>query len=423
MINIKLPDKLQQLLSGQFIRNVSWLGGAELVNRFFRLATTVTLARTFTPQDYGLVAIIYTTIDFANTFTLKGGIGGKIIQAQEEDVKTICDTSYWLNWIICIAVFSFQCIAAFIIAFYYGNNQLILPICTVACIYLILPIYAIQSALIERENRLKVTAICNVFQSLVSNIITVILALMGMGVWAIVWAIVMSIPVSIVVFYKNHDWRPPKYFKLERWREIISFGSNLLSVELIGLIKWNLDYLIVGKTLGLEALGVYFFAFNAGIGISMNVLGTFTSALYPYLCEVSGNIKQLKSRFFSSLKKTSFVIILMVILQSILVPFYVPILFGQKWEIAIPIIVLLCLSALPFGFSRSTYTLLNAVDKPHLNLYFQLIYTVLFAIGLLITTKWGIFWVAVTVLISNLVILTIGSWVIIRYIFRNESTS
>jgi PST family polysaccharide transporter len=42
-----LINKLKQLFSGQFIRNVGWLGGAELVNRLFRLATTVTLARLF----------------------------------------------------------------------------------------------------------------------------------------------------------------------------------------------------------------------------------------------------------------------------------------------------------------------------------------------------------------------------------------
>jgi PST family polysaccharide transporter len=124
--------KAKQLLLNQFIRNVGWLGGAELVHRIFRLGTTVTLARMFSPQEYGLMAIIYATADFATTFTLKGGIGAKIVQVDKQDIETICNTSYWLNWIICGLVFVIQCIAAFPVAQFYGNNQLVLPLCTVA---------------------------------------------------------------------------------------------------------------------------------------------------------------------------------------------------------------------------------------------------------------------------------------------------
>jgi PST family polysaccharide transporter len=152
-------NKLKEIFSGQFIRNVGWLGSAELVNRIFRLGTTVTLARMFSPQDYGLMAIIYTVFDFATVFTLRGGIGAKIIQADEHKVKSICDTSYWLNWILCGSIFMIQCIAAFPVAQFYGNNQLILPLCTSALIYLMMPLFIVHGALIERENRLKVTAI------------------------------------------------------------------------------------------------------------------------------------------------------------------------------------------------------------------------------------------------------------------------
>ena len=175
--------KFKQLTSGQFVRNVGWLGGAELANRVFRLGTTVTLARMFTPEDYGLMAVIYTAFDFANVFTLRGGIGAKIIQSDEKDVKTIADTSYWLNWIMCGSIFIIQCIAAFPVAQFYNNSQLVFPLCVAALTYLMFPLYLVNSALIERENRLKITAICNVVQSIVSNTIIITLALFGVGRW------------------------------------------------------------------------------------------------------------------------------------------------------------------------------------------------------------------------------------------------
>lgn len=400
-----LVNKLRQALSGQFVRNVGWLGGAELVNRVFRLGATVTLARVFSSQDYGLMAIVYTVYDFATVFILRGGIGAKVVQADEQDVKTICDTSYWLNWILCGAIFVVQCIAAFPIAQFYGNKQIILPICTAALMFLMLPLFLVHDALIQRENRLKVTALCNATQSILSNIIIVILSLLGWGVWAVVWSMVLTTPVWIVITWKNHPWRPPKSFTLEGWKEITHFGKNLLGAELLNKLRMNLDYLIIGRFLGIEALGIYYFAFNAGFGITMNVINTLMSALFPYICAVREDYKQFKQRYFSSLKKISLVVVPLILVQSLLAPLYVPIIFGQKWVSAVPVLIMICLSVIPRIFGWAASLLLIAMDKTKINLYIDLIFTIVFAGSILLAVNWGIFWVAVAVLICHLVVL------------------
>ncbi|ABA20470.1 Polysaccharide biosynthesis protein [Trichormus variabilis ATCC 29413] len=416
-----LISKFKQSLSNKFIRNAGALGAAELANRIFRLGTTITLARMFSPQDYGLMAVVYTVFDFATVFTFRGGIGAKIVQADEQDVKTICDTSYWLNWILCIAIFLLQCIAAFPIAQFYKNQQLVLPICTVGLVYLMFPLFLVNSAIIERENRLKITALCNVIQSLLSNIIIVVFALMGMGVWAIVWSMVLTTPVWIIITWRNHSWRPPKLFKLDKYKEVISFGADLLAIELLGKLRGNIDYLIIGGFLSIEALGIYYFAFNAGLGISMSVINTFGSALFPYLCEVRSNLSHLKERYFSSLKKAYFVITPLILLQTCLAPIYVPIIFGQKWSSAIPVLMLICLSALSLQFGRATFLLLNAMGKTRLTLYWNLIYTILFSTGLLISVHGGIIYVAIAVVICQLFIAPIFNiWVVNRTFYKKQ---
>jgi O-antigen/teichoic acid export membrane protein len=416
-----LINKLKQKLSNQFIRNVGWLGGAELANRIFRLGTTFTLARTFSPHDYGLVAIIMTANEFAKVFALRSGIGPKIIQANPKDLPAICDTSYWLNWVLCGSLFIIQCIVAFPMAWFYKDQQIILPICFSALFYLMLPMFLVQSALIERENRLKIAALCNVIQSLLVNILTIALAVVGLGMWAVVVPIVLTTPVWIVIILKNHSWRPPKSFKLDKWREIIDFGKDILGVELLARLRSNIDYLIIGRFLGLDALGIYYFAFNAGLGISQNVVNACTAALFPHLCEVSGNFERLKERYFSSLKSTATIVVPLILLQSSLAPFYVPIVFGQKWVSAVPILILICLSALSLPLYNTASQLLNAVGKTQINLYYSLIYTELFAVALLIAVKFGILWVAASVLICQLVVNSIFSVWAIRNIFRKSS--
>jgi len=413
-------QKLKQQLSSQFIRNVISLGGAELVSRIFRLGTTVTLARQLSPYDYGLAAIVLTTNEFATVFTVRAGIGSKLIQADEQNVNVLSDTAYWMNWILSVSLFITQCIAAFPIAWFYKDKNVILPICVAATVYLIMPIFAVQSALINRENRLKITALCNVTQSVIGSILSIVLALLGMGIWAIVLPIVLTTPVWIAINLTNHSWRPPKSFTLNQWQEIANYAKNILGVELLDKLRANLDYLLVGRFLGVDALGFYFFAFNAGLGISLNVMNLFVWALFPHLCNARGELKLLKEKYFSSLRTIALILVPLVLLQASLAPFYVPIVFGQKWVIAIPILVITCLSALPRPFANAASLLLQAVDKAHINLYWNLIFTVIFVISLLVSVKWGIFWVAASVLISHVLAMPIFTIWATRYVFETN---
>ena len=397
--------QIKKILSGTYVRNVGWMASAEIANRIIRLASTVVLARVFSPQDYGLMAIIYTVSDFFQVFTLRGGVGSKIIQADEQDVKTICNTAYWLSWITCGTLFVVQCFVVLFFPHFFDTQNIALPLFFVALTYLAYPLYIINLTLIERENRFKDVAVCNMAVSFVSSVTTAILALLGIGIWSIVWSLVLASPVWIFCTWKYQTWRPPLRFSLEKWQEVLSFGSSLLISNLLNRVRANVDYLIVGKYLGVEALGIYYFAFNAGSGITISILNTFMSPMYPYICLVRNDYQQFKERYFSSLKKVTIILVSLILLQSSLAPLYVPIVFGEKWIPAIPVLILICLSVIPRIFAWSAYLLLNAIDKPQIALQISLVFTTIFILSLLIVVKAGIIWVATTVLICNFTLL------------------
>jgi PST family polysaccharide transporter len=416
-------EKIRQQLSNQFIRNIGWLGGAELINRVFRLGATVVLARALSPQDYGLAAVVLTINEFTTVFTLRAGIGGKIVQADEEDVEVFCNTAYWLNWILCISLFLIQCIVAFPVAWFYNEEKLILPLCVYSLVYLMLPFFAVHNALIDRANRLKITAISTAIQSMLNNILIPVFALSGMGMWALVLPGIFTTPVWIVVTHLNEPWRPKKSFTLKRWKEIVDFGKDVLGYELLEKLRSNIDYLLVGRLLGVEALGIYFFAFNAGLGISLNVINIMVWPLYPHLCSARSNFGEFKQKYFHSLKTISLVIIPLVILQSSLAPFYVPIVFGEKWTMAVPILVLICLSAIPRPFGTAAALLLQSLDKAWINLRWSVLFTGIFVTALLIGMNWGIYGVAVSVLISHAIAMPIFTIWATKYVFAKDSVA
>jgi O-antigen/teichoic acid export membrane protein len=420
--NVRLINgRLRSMLSGQFLRNVGWLGAAEVLNRFLRLGTTVTLARVLSPYDYGLAAVILTTQEIAQVFTLRLGLGAKLIQAPEEDLDELCHTVYWMNWLLCIGMFGLQCLLSWPIAQIYGNNAVILPICIIAINYLLLPTFAVQGSLIFRENRMNIAALCNALQSLVGNVLTILLALAGCRFWAIVLPILLTLPVWVIVNRANHAWRPSLPFSFVRWRELARFAINFLGVELLTKLRANLDYLLVGRFLGIEALGLYYFAFNAGLGISLSVIQSLTWSLYPHLCEMRNNLAGMRQRYFSGLKTIALIIVPMVLIQSSLARFYVPIVFSPKWVEAVPILVIICLSAIPRPFSEAASMLLQSLDRRRVDLCWNLIFTGAFMIALASAIPFGIYGVAISVLLIHAIAIPVFSLWVNASVFRSSN--
>ncbi len=407
---------------GKFLQNLGWLGISGGVNRLTRLLTTIVLARFLTQYDYGLAAIVLTTNEFVRVFT-RNGIGIKLIQADEDNLESLAQSAYWLNWLIFTGLFIIQCLAAFPIAWIYGDQQLILPICVMGLGLLLVPHGLVLVFLIRRENRLKILSLVQMIQISTDNILSLIFAIAGWGMWAIVLPKILVSPIWVIFMLKNHSWRPKWQFTNKNWRELIRYGRSVLGVELLNTLRNNLDYLIVGRFLSIEALGIYYFAFNAGLGISLGIINSLKLALLPHLCGARANIKEFKSRYINSLKTIAMIIIPMVLLQSSLAPIYVPIVFGEKWIVAIPVLIIICLSAIPRPFADSASQLLLAVDKPEIDLKWNILFTLLFAVSLFLGIHWQSQGVATSVLLAHGILMPFFTIWTTHYVFTIVSNN
>ncbi len=405
-----------------FVRNLGWLGLSGGVNRVTRLVTTIILARFLTQYDYGLVAMILATNEFVKVFT-RNGVAVKLIQAKEEELEGLAQSAYWLNWIMFTGLFFIQCLAGFAIAQIYQAPELVLPICAMGFGLLLLPHGLVQASLLKRENRFQIIALVQVLQISSDNILSLIFAIAGFGLWAVVLPKIIVAPIWVTMMLKNHKWRPKWQFNNQHWGELIRFGRSVLGVELLKTLRNNLDYLIVGKFLSIEALGIYYFAFNAGLGISVGITTSIRAAILPHLCNARDNLVEFKSRYYKSMKTIALIIVPMVLLQSLLAPIYVPIVFGQKWIPAIPILIMICLSAIPRPFADSASQLLVAVNKPDIDLKWNLVFTFLFTAALLVGVKWQSLGVAIAVLATHCILMPLFTIWVSKYVFQRAALS
>lgn len=389
--------RIRSLLASRFSRNFAWMGMTEIGSRVSRVVTVIILARFLSPEDYGLAAIALTANELVRVLS-NTGIGQRIIQASDTELDGVCNTAWRMNWVICISLFLLQSALAPLVGWFYDDFRIAWMIVLMGGVYLMMPLGLVQCFLVQRTGSMKVTAVVSTVQMTVDNLLTAILAAVGLGAWAVVLPKLLVGPIWVVGMVRARRWRPDPELGAAPWREILSFGRNVLGVEVLKTLRMHGDRLILGAALGLDAVGLYFFAFSAGLGLSMSFVNALGTALYPHLCEVRADVVQLRRRWFGAMKIAAATVVPIVIVQAVLSPWYVPLVYGARWSEAVPVLAVLCLSAIPRPFAEAAGQLLRAVGRPSHDLAWNVAFTVLHMAAVIAALPWGVIGVATAVL-------------------------
>lgn len=326
------------------IANTSWLISTELVAKVSRIFTIVVLAAKLSPTAYGTAMLALALHDLFGML-LRAGVGSQVINCKAENLKAYCANGTIIQWLICLIIIATQYGSAELIASLYDNADLAMLLKVMVVIYLFYPWVCIRIFLLQRENNMRWFSIRSSSCIIIENTTVAVSALMGADIFSvalgkiafsILWLILFSFsPVT--------TFRAP--FNLAIFVDMVKTSSKLFNSELLKTTKTHADTFIAGKLLSPEMFGLYTFAKNAGAGLSQSISQVYISALFPYLSECH------RQKTFNN--KESLILLVsiafgfMFVLQALLVPIYVPILFPEQWSTAIPVITILCLMALP----------------------------------------------------------------------------
>lgn len=395
---------LNELRNNRFVCNLSYMGVAQLVNRFFRLSAAIVVARMLFPEDYGIAALALTVNELLHVF-VRGALINKLVQSADDEINHLCTSAYWINWVLCISLLVIQGMVALALGWWHGNAELALAIAVLGLTYLVLPFATIQAALTLRANRLAVTAQSEALQTLADSFLTILLALTGCGLWALIIPKLLAAPIWAMVYRRAHHWKPESGIRFTGGKILFDFGRHVVIGDVVITLRNNIDFLLIAHFLGMEALGIYFFAYNAGLGVTQGFINAFSVTLYSHLCN-STTAEQRSHRFKKSLISLAYVTIPIILLQAALAKFYVPFIFGEHWieTGAIPVVILICLSALSRPFAEAASQMLRASGYPKLDLIWQCLFTVILSLALVLGINWGLNGVALAILISHLLL-------------------
>jgi O-antigen/teichoic acid export membrane protein len=357
--------------------NMSWLGLGEVVARVTRLATTIVIARRLGPAELGIAAIALTSFEIIRAFA-GSGIGQMVARATPEQLAATAATASRANWMLCFALAGIQILAGALLAAFTGRPELVLMVGCLAGVFLLMPLGLMQCYLVIRANRLATIARVSTVQLVADNALTAALAVAGLGAWAIVLPKLLTAPIWVIGMRRAATWsRDPSAIAIP-FSEMTRFAAPILGTELLAALRMNLDKLLVTAILGVEILGVYYFAFNAGLGLSLSLTNALSASVYPALSALAGSPSEMLARFDRILWRNALPVSLVIAAQAAAALVYVPVVFGGHWADAAPLVALLCVSAITRPVWDAAAQLLRAAGLPGFEFAGALIYSVVY---------------------------------------------
>jgi glycosyltransferase involved in cell wall biosynthesis/O-antigen/teichoic acid export membrane protein len=220
--------------------------------------------------------------------------------------------------------------------------------------------------------------------------IAIPLAALGLGAWSLVWGQLLGITVEVCLLLSLAGWRPRPGWSPADAAQLLRYSSQISLVEWIAAIGLNLDYILVGHFLGSGVLGLYTLAFklpDATIGAAGWV---GSRVLLPAFLNLGGQRDRLADGCLQALRVAVAVLLPLGAGLCVLAPQIVPLLFGEQWSPAIPIVQLLVVSACLGGALQVVGAAFMAAGQPRKIVVAQLAWLAVLAPVLFIAAQTSI---------------------------------
>ena len=270
-----------------------------------------------------------------------------------------------------------------------------------ALTFLIMPFAAVPTALLSREMRFKASSLSEGTAQLVECGTGIAFAVSGFSFWSIIYARLTADMTRAVLGIWMTRWYPSLRFTRSAMRDIFSFGSGIYAKNLLDFGAQNLDNLVVGRVLGVAALGFYDKAFNLVHRFTARVLYSGPGVSF----RIFALIHEDPDRFSRAYRKVVLSVTLvgyplftgMVITAHDLVE----VLFGGRWLPAADPLRVLCVAGALNLLTTYASTATQAKGHIWLEVKRQALFTAVLVFSVWTFSSWGITGAAVGVLVGT----------------------
>jgi teichuronic acid exporter len=370
-----------------------WNGFGKFGQYSISLILNIVLARLLEPNDFGLMGLLTVFMVISNLF-IESGFRDALIRKNKVD-EIEYSSVFYFNLVASLVIYILLFFFSPLIAEFY-SKPILIPISRwLFLTFIVNSLSIVQIIHYEKKLDFKALSKINIFTGLTSGVIGVVLAYIGLGVWALLISYLSSSIIKTTLLWCFSNWRPLLKYNHDAIKKLFGFSSKLLLSGLVAHICANIPQLLIGKYYSIIQVGYYDRALTLQ-RIPMTTLSDVLNQVsYPLL---ANNDKNRKEIFYKLIKVISFISVPLFMFLIVLAKPLVLFLLTDKWVAIVPYFQLLCLAAIFYPLSIINSSLLKINNHAGLILKNELLRN-----GLLLIVIFGLYKLSILELVSGIV--------------------
>ncbi len=371
------------------VHAISWTGSAAAFGYVLQFFRAMIVARLLAPADFGVFGLAFLVLSAVEVFTEFGFSSALIAHRQENEEAR--DSALNTIWTLDLARRGLLAVliaaTAYPISTYFSDSRLFGVLLAVSPYTFLVGLQNVGLVQLQKELSFKAVALQKQAADVVTTIAVVAIAYFTRNVWALVWAQYVDLAIRVPASYVLCKYRPRLELNRGAIRRGFAFGKHMFVIGVLTYVNTQFDNLVVGRSLGTAVLGAYLVAYRLAmlpVDLLAAVLGT---VLFPAYAKVSHERPaDLPDLFLKSSNLSAYVLSAIFGVLAIVSTEAIHIVYGRKWDAAIPMLAVLVLVGLFRGITRTVSPVLMALERPDLDAICKAIEVALF----IPLTLWGV---------------------------------
>jgi teichuronic acid exporter len=379
------------------ISALKWATAAKLLVQIASWAGTLVVVRLLTPEDYGLMAKVGVVCAIAGAIA-ELGLEATIVRSVDmarDDLRKV----YGISLLIGASMTSALVVAAPLLAQLFQEPRLAWPIAGASLQIMVGAVAIVPSALWTRDLSFRRLSKIEMASGVTSIAATLLLALFGAGVWALVLGNLFGAVVrsAALLIFGERVW---PLFSLRGIGEYLKFGLTVVGNRVSYFIVIQSDVLIGSAFLSTTEIGQYSVALQLATLPMSKVMGTINQITLPVVAGQQGDLPRVRLVVLKSIGVISLVAFPVLCGISALAPELVRVLFGPVWRQAVPALTILPLVVPVRMVCSVMFTTSLALGNRQLDLRNTIINFVVIPGGFFVGAHWGLVGLCTSWLIS-----------------------
>ncbi len=349
-------------LGGQILRGGILSYGSFLASRALVFLSTLVLARLLAPNDFGLVGLALLIVSFLDVAKNLGVTSALIFRQDIADEDA--DEVFVLNLLSGLAFFGLCWVLSPLAATFFHDGRVTALTRALGFSFVLSGLGGVHLAILQRQMSFLRRLMPDLLQSLFKGVVSIGLALAGVGYWSLVWGQLAGIAVSTLAAWALWPWIPALTLRWKSARGLLAYGLHITAIDLLGVTVGNIDYVIVGRMLGKTPLGLYTMAYTIPQMLTLSLSIALSRVLFPAYARVQGDPEKLRQGYLSVLRYSALALVPVGLGIYAVAPAFVHTLYTPKWWPAVPALQALAIYATIFAVGWNAGDIWKATGRP-----------------------------------------------------------